>query len=338
MNRFAHMAAALAAGLIVLALLACNMVSTPASPPTTAPTPIVLAPSATPRPTATATLRPPTTVPPTQRPPASTAVLPATLPPPQPDPALCYFYPFGVNGPTITLYTGPGELNGLGPTLSVDQFITVTAMAGSWAKVRVASGLEGWIQSERGMMSGNCGSLPQQPAPPECRATAKSDTTVMNLPDYNSGLFDMQLVASASVRVIARSNGFWGFDPGVNWIPPDVTGTARLRWIAPGDTITLSGACDSLPQIPTSQECRATALSDTTVMVRPDYTSEPFVMKLIASASVAVVARSNGFWGFDPGVNWVPPEVTGTARLRWIPPGDTITLSGACDALPVINP
>src|SRR5262249_45098547 len=161
--------------LALMTLIACNMVSTPASPATTAPTPIVQSASATPKPAATLTPLP-TAIPPTQRPPAATAVLPATVPPvPQPNPALCYFYPYGVNGPTITLYTGPGEINPLGATISATDFITAMALSGAWVQVRSAAGQVGWIRVERGNLGGNCAALPQLPAPQECRATASVD-------------------------------------------------------------------------------------------------------------------------------------------------------------------
>ncbi len=319
---------------MLFGVMACNMVNTPASMATVAPTPIVLASTSTPKPLATAT--PALTVlPPTQRPPVATAVPPATLPPqPQPDPNLCYFYPYGLNGSTITLYSGPGEINPLGATISATQFIVATAQAGNWIKVRSVANQEGWIQLERGSLGGNCAALPQQPGGQECRATANSDTTVLARPEYSAEPFQMVLVASGSVRVVARSNGFLGFDPGVNWIPADVTGTARLRWIAPGDTITLTGACDTLPIIPQA-ECRATANVDQTVYVLPDASSQPWGFSFLASASVVVTANNNGFYGFDPGINEIPASITGPARLRWIAPGN-ITLSGACNALPSV--
>jgi photosystem II stability/assembly factor-like uncharacterized protein len=75
---------------------------------------------------------------------------------------------------------------------------------------------------------------------------------------------------------------------------------------------------------------------DVPTFYRPDLESEPFEI-MPSGMPVYVFAESvNGWIGFDPGI----PQAAnvGPFRLRWVQKTGDISLHGACDALPVIEP
>ncbi len=93
-----------------------------------------------------------------------------------------------------------------------------------------------------------------------------------------------------------------------------------------------------LPPTPTalpggSGPCEADATTDTTVYTRPSSTADEFGV-LSPGSPVTVSGRTaDGWLGFDPGV--AQAANIGVFRLRWIPPGTALTLSGDCASVPV---
>jgi hypothetical protein len=80
-------------------------------------------------------------------------------------------------------------------------------------------------------------------------------------------------------------------------------------------------------------ECEPTATSAFDVYTRPSLTADVFGT-FAPGLPVTIVGRTaDGWLGFDPGV--AQAANIGVFRLRWIPPGAPITLSGDCASVPV---
>jgi len=86
-------------------------------------------------------------------------------------------------------------------------------------------------------------------------------------------------------------------------------------------------------ETPVGLACNLSALSDTTVYLRPSTGSDVFGT-LSAGEVVEVLARTaDGWFGFDPGV--AQAANTGIFRLRWVQMSGNISMEGGCDLLPV---
>jgi SH3-like domain-containing protein len=169
---------------------------------------------------------------------------------PGPADAICHFYPYGVNGNQIDLAAFPTGA----PVLIVpDQEFVVTAQAGNWVRLRINSGLEGWILSARGMLMGNCQGLPTEAIPTYssnvCIITMTQATDVYAQPNFSTPTMTIrnEVVVQATARTV---DGWFGFDPGL-----DTTGQglARLNWLPAGTQggshMLTSEACDYLPVV-----------------------------------------------------------------------------------------
>ncbi|MCB0017258.1 MAG: hypothetical protein KDE09_05660 [Anaerolineales bacterium] len=87
--------------------------------------------------------------------------------------------------------------------------------------------------------------------------------------------------------------------------------------------------------VPTSMPaaCQLTATADTAIYQRPSTDANLFGT-LPAGEMVAPTMRSDSGWlGFDPAV--AQAANIGVFRLRWLPPDAAVTVTGACDALPL---
>jgi hypothetical protein len=92
--------------------------------------------------------------------------------------------------------------------------------------------------------------------------------------------------------------------------------------VAPTDLPAGSGAC----------EPSATSAFD--IYTRPSLTADVFGTFAAGFPSVTITGRTaDGWLGFDPGV--AQAANIGAFRLRWMPPGSPITLSGDCASVPV---
>lgn len=257
---------------------------------------------------------------------------------PQPE-VYCHFYPFGANGSNIDLLTQPnGTFLTYAPASS--DFIA-TAQSGQWVQVLYgATGQQGWILKERGQLSGNCASLENVVFnTPDCRITATVNTASALQPYPDSPFFGA-FTASASVQATARtSDGWYGFDPGVNWVPPDVTGTDRLRWLPAGNPLgaglTTTAGCEQLPVVSIAKsptQCTLDMPNGATYYTVPGGTAEG---TLPAQTSVLILARTfEGWMGFDPGT--APPGNYGLSRLRWLPDSSG-GYPSSCMGLPLIQ-
>jgi len=82
-----------------------------------------------------------------------------------------------------------------------------------------------------------------------------------------------------------------------------------------------------------SGPCEAQA-ADVTVFTRPSLLADEFGT-LSLEMLVPISGRTaDGWLGFDPGV--AQAANIGVFRLRWIPPGSLLTLTGDCAAVPVV--
>ena len=82
-----------------------------------------------------------------------------------------------------------------------------------------------------------------------------------------------------------------------------------------------------------SGPCEANAATDVSVYTRPSLSADVFGV-LSSGEPVTLSGRTaDGWLGFDPGV--AQAANIGVFRLRWIPPGTALTLSGDCASVPV---
>lgn len=264
---------------------------------------------------------------------------PYGVPQPQAE-VYCHFAPYGVNGANVDLLTQP---NGAFLTYAdANADFIVTGESGSWVRVLYGvTGHHGWILRERGQVSGNCANLEQVVFgdAPECRITASIPSASFMQP-YPGAPFFGAFPTSASVEATVRTaDGWYGFDPGVNWVPPDVTGIARLRWLPAGNPLgvglTTTAGCEQLPMTTYSQPMMVCPLA---VSTATDFYTTPgdsvAAGTLPAGANVNILARNmDGWMGFEP--DDAQPGNMGLARLRWVadPPGG---FSPDCMALPLI--
>jgi len=80
--------------------------------------------------------------------------------------------------------------------------------------------------------------------------------------------------------------------------------------------------------------CRPTATTSFDVYSRPSLTADVFGRLTADFPPLSITGRtSDGWLGFDPGV--AQAANIGVFRLRWIPPGSPITLSGDCASVPI---
>jgi len=88
------------------------------------------------------------------------------------------------------------------------------------------------------------------------------------------------------------------------------------------------------PTLPAgSGPCQATSSVDVTIYTRPSLLADVF-STIALTTPVDIAARSaDGWLGFDPGV--AQAANIGVFRLRWIPPGASVNLTGNCAGLPV---
>lgn len=88
------------------------------------------------------------------------------------------------------------------------------------------------------------------------------------------------------------------------------------------------------PTLPSgSGPCQATSSADITIYTRPSFSADVF-STIALTDPVTITSRSaDGWLGFDPGV--AQAANIGVFRLRWIPPGASVTLTGNCAGLPV---
>lgn len=81
-------------------------------------------------------------------------------------------------------------------------------------------------------------------------------------------------------------------------------------------------------------DCEPTAVSGFDVYTRPSLMADVFGTFSPGFPPVSITGRTaDGWLGFDPGV--AQAANIGVFRLRWIPPGAPITLSGDCASVPV---
>lgn len=154
----------------------------------------------------------------------------------------CHFYPYGVNGDNIDLAAAPRGV----PVLTVpSQDFLVTARAGNWYQLLTNTGQQGWILGERGDITGNCDGLdivatPVYPAN-VCTITITQATDVYAQPDFSNPIMTLRndVVVEATART---SDGWFGFDMGAVG-----SGAQTLRWLPPGNSMSTSLACDTLP-------------------------------------------------------------------------------------------
>jgi hypothetical protein len=82
-----------------------------------------------------------------------------------------------------------------------------------------------------------------------------------------------------------------------------------------------------------SGPCQASSSADITIYTRPSLSADIF-STIALTTPVDIGSRTvDGWLGFDPGV--AQAANIGVFRLRWIPPGASVTLTGNCAGLPV---
>lgn len=79
--------------------------------------------------------------------------------------------------------------------------------------------------------------------------------------------------------------------------------------------------------------CEATSSADVTIYTRPSLLADIF-STITLTTPVEITSRSaDGWLGFDPGV--AQAANIGVFRLRWIPPGASVSLTGNCAGVPI---
>lgn len=83
-----------------------------------------------------------------------------------------------------------------------------------------------------------------------------------------------------------------------------------------------------------SGACEPSATSAFEIYTRPSLTADVFGTFAAGYPAVSITGRTTDGWlGFEPGV--AQAANIGVFRLRWMPPGSPITLSGDCASVPI---
>ncbi len=98
-----------------------------------------------------------------------------------------------------------------------------------------------------------------------------------------------------------------------------------------------TGPTQGLPEVntPIATACSLSALSDTTVYMRPSPDSDVFGALSAGMVVDALARTADGWLGFDPGV--AQAANSGIFRLRWVQVSGSFSLQGNCDALPLVT-
>ncbi|HSB91416.1 MAG TPA: hypothetical protein VLD63_15475 [Anaerolineales bacterium] len=114
---------------------------------------------------------------------------------------------------------------------------------------------------------------------------------------------------------------------------------------APTPTVPPPQPTETLPPLPSdtpvpvatlpsgSGACQATSSVDITIYTRPSLSADVFSTITLTDPVTITSTSADGWLGFDPGV--AQAANIGVFRLRWIPPGASVTLTGNCAGLPV---
>jgi hypothetical protein len=165
-----------------------------------------------------------------------------------------------------------------------------------------------------------------------CQAEAAVETTVFSRPYLLADVFG-SLSPDLPIEISAMSSAGWlGFDPGVAQAAN--IGVFRLRWIAPGAGLILSGDCTAIPTepwVPLYGVCYQMSMGPVEVHAAADPASAVNGM-LDVGQFAAVLGRTPTGWLFVDGGQANTPGVTGfIAEVE-------MNASGPCESIPVINP
>ncbi len=117
-------------------------------------------------------------------------------------------------------------------------------------------------------------------------------------------------------------------------IPAAPTATSRPPKMVPSPQPPTMAPSQPAASVTQPGVCILSVQQDTPVYERPS-TAATLFGTLPAGATVTVTQRTaDGWYGFDPGV--AQAGNTGIFRLRWVQAAANVTLSGPCDALPVV--
>jgi hypothetical protein len=137
------------------------------------------------------------------------------------------------------------------------------------------------------------------------------------------------------MTIVGRTaQGWLGFDPGVAQAAN--VGVFRLRWLDPGDPVTLEGDCGSVPEVvgPRPGICYTISMGETDVYQSADATSAVLVALEVGDYA-AVLGKTADH-------NWAKLDLT-TSNLSldqqgWVQ-GSTLNLSGErCSDLATVTP
>jgi hypothetical protein len=164
-----------------------------------------------------------------------------------------------------------------------------------------------------------------------CVLVASATTNIYQRPFPDANIFGV-LASGERVQPSAVTAGGWmGFDPGVAQAAN--VGVFRLRWVQPGETVSLEGDCSTLPVMvgPPVGVCFLMAINQVTVYAAPDSSSE-VVATLQPEDYAAVLGTYAGWLQLDLGVGSLGLEQQGWISSEWA------NFNGPCEALPEVAP
>ncbi|MCB9419924.1 MAG: hypothetical protein H6667_08975 [Ardenticatenaceae bacterium] len=169
-----------------------------------------------------------------------------------------------------------------------------------------------------------------------CTLVANSDVTLYNRPDTNAGQFGVLSAGEKAIIGGQTAAGWLGFDPAVAQAAN--VGIFRLRWLAPGSDVTITGNCDTLPMYPSISPtaCYEMAMADTPIYNQPVNTAV-LIATLPAGEYTAVTGKTAQDW-YQVDLSNGSLAVAHTGQTGWIAP-DAGNFNGqSCANLPGVNP
>jgi hypothetical protein len=168
----------------------------------------------------------------------------------------------------------------------------------------------------------------ETPVAAGCELVANAQTTVYQRPSLDAEVFGTLSPGDRVAVGATTADGWIGFDPGTAQAAN--VGVFRLRWVQPGDAISLEGTCQDLPVVvgPPAGVCFTMAMEDIPVYSEPDASSALLVT--MHSGDYAQVVSSAGAWfQIDLSVGNLAQN-----QMGWIS-SQYVNFNGPCDSLPV---
>ncbi len=163
-----------------------------------------------------------------------------------------------------------------------------------------------------------------------CMAASAGGIDLYTRPSLQADIFSTIMLTPAVELTSRSADGWLGFEPGVAQAAN--MGVFRLRWIAPGAAITLTGNCAAVPVaawVPSPGVCYEMVMEAVQVHVSADANSAA-TGTLNPGDFAAVVGKSASGWLSVSGDQANAPGVNG-----FIPESET-NFNGACDSIPTV--